>query len=298
MGTWGQAAYPSKSLFKFFVQQSFIVVIIFAHKFAFRTLFVRHRTSTGYRCLQDLAWTTPSIIMAPKMQTNIMDRQQKKTKRHQRQKLSNVIMELSSISPSRSKDTPRNARVKTPNQDIVVLSLHDSHKNKTISEDLKVLLQHWMEHTHVDYHTFTRQEAAEIRLALLHWYTAHRRKLPWRGDPPPFDGSTSGRSNSQPKNNNRKRKSGKMDENSPQPLIQSFMLAMAPTRSITKAKHIHNNSLALEVEKDMAPNGNANPSFAEEAIPVTGYGIWVSEIMLQQTRVEAVIPYWIRCKCE
>ncbi len=34
----------------------------------------------------------------------------------------------------------------------------------------------------------------------------------------------------------------------------------------------------------------------QEAIPVTGYGVWVSEIMCQQTRVEAVIPYWIRCK--
>lgn len=26
------------------------------------------------------------------------------------------------------------------------------------------------------------------------------------------------------------------------------------------------------------------------------YGVWVSEIMLQQTRVEAVIPYYLKCK--
>jgi A/G-specific adenine glycosylase len=32
----------------------------------------------------------------------------------------------------------------------------------------------------------------------------------------------------------------------------------------------------------------------ETAFPVTAYGVWVSEIMLQQTRVEAVIPYWIK----
>jgi A/G-specific adenine glycosylase len=32
----------------------------------------------------------------------------------------------------------------------------------------------------------------------------------------------------------------------------------------------------------------------ESAFPVTAYGVWVSEIMLQQTRVEAVIPYWIK----
>ncbi|OEU15327.1 DNA glycosylase, partial [Fragilariopsis cylindrus CCMP1102] len=31
-----------------------------------------------------------------------------------------------------------------------------------------------------------------------------------------------------------------------------------------------------------------------EAIPITAYGVWVSEIMCQQTRVEAVIPYWIK----
>jgi A/G-specific adenine glycosylase len=34
----------------------------------------------------------------------------------------------------------------------------------------------------------------------------------------------------------------------------------------------------------------------DHAISVTGYGVWVSEIMLQQTRVEAVIPFWIKCK--
>ena len=34
----------------------------------------------------------------------------------------------------------------------------------------------------------------------------------------------------------------------------------------------------------------------ECAIPVSGYSVWVSEIMLQQTRVEAVIPYYLKCK--
>eukprot|EP00934_Nitzschia_sp_Nitz4_P002481 Nitzschia sp. Nitz4//scaffold174_size87051//25959//27506//NITZ4_005104-RA/size87051-processed-gene-0.57-mRNA-1//1//CDS//3329538857//2471//frame0 len=31
-----------------------------------------------------------------------------------------------------------------------------------------------------------------------------------------------------------------------------------------------------------------------DPLPVSPYGVWVSEIMLQQTRVEAVIPYWCR----
>lgn len=33
-----------------------------------------------------------------------------------------------------------------------------------------------------------------------------------------------------------------------------------------------------------------------EALAVTAYGVWVSEIMLQQTRVEAVIPFYLKCK--
>ena len=33
-----------------------------------------------------------------------------------------------------------------------------------------------------------------------------------------------------------------------------------------------------------------------QSTEVTAYGVWVSEIMLQQTRVEAVIPYWIKCE--
>lgn len=28
------------------------------------------------------------------------------------------------------------------------------------------------------------------------------------------------------------------------------------------------------------------------AIPLTPYSVWVSEVMLQQTRVDTVIPYW------
>ena len=28
------------------------------------------------------------------------------------------------------------------------------------------------------------------------------------------------------------------------------------------------------------------------AIPISPYSTWVSEVMLQQTRVETVIPYW------
>jgi len=79
---------------------------------------------------------------------------------------------------------------------------------------------------------------AEARPALLEWYRATRRRLPWRGDAPPYNGSTAG---------------------------------------VNKA-----GSRAAQVAAEPSPVGE-----------VSAYGVWVSEIMCQQTRVEAVIPYWL-----
>lgn len=137
------------------------------------------------------------------------------------------------------------------------------------------LLQSWTNHTHADYHNFTNDEAVAIRSALLEWYTSHRRKLPWRGDPPPFDGSTSGI------NTNINKKKRKNSSSSQKPITSFF--------GASKVKK--------EKEEESSHNNNdATTSAAGVAIPVTGYGVWVSEIMLQQTRVEAVMPFWIKCK--
>ena len=77
-----------------------------------------------------------------------------------------------------------------------------------------------------------------MRSALLAWYGQNRRRLPWRGDPPPYNGSTAG--------------------------INSAA-ASAPA----------------------APAAPASTP-ATPVAPVSAYGVWVSEIMCQQTRVEAV----------
>ncbi len=45
---------------------------------------------------------------------------------------------------------------------------------------------------------------------------------------------------------------------------------------------------------DVAEGGD-DLSHPPALLPISAYGVWVSEIMLQQTRVEAVIPYWIAC---
>jgi A/G-specific adenine glycosylase len=117
------------------------------------------------------------------------------------------------------------------------------------------LLDSWLNHTDASFHDIDPEEAVQIRSALLTWYRQHRRRLPWRGDPPPWNGSTAqyGQSN-QNKNKKIKKTPSSKDEN-----------------------HVVLEDDSLWLQK---------------TYPVTAYGIWVSEIMLQQTRVEAVIPKW------
>ena len=122
-----------------------------------------------------------------------------------------------------------------------------------------MLLWSWATHTCNSFHNFTPEEATEIRSAILTWYRSNRRKLPWRGDPGPFDGSTAGFAT---KNGKGKRKT-KINKD-----IKSFF-----------GKTSQKETIEREPEK---------------AISVSAYGVWVSEIMLQQTRVEAVIPYYKR----
>lgn len=54
------------------------------------------------------------------------------------------------------------------------------------------ILYQWACHDDASFHNFSPEEASEIRESLLDWYRDNRRKLPWRGDPPPYDGSTAG----------------------------------------------------------------------------------------------------------
>ena len=131
--------------------------------------------------------------------------------------------------------------------------------------DEKSLLFQWTAHDDASFHHFDKDEAALIRQSLLTWYRINRRKLPWRGDPPPYDGSTAG-------TNDVKKSRKKESQN--QTSIESFFTS--------KSK--------IEENKSMVSN------WKDDAItsPVSAYGVWVSEIMLQQTRVEAVIPYYVK----
>jgi endonuclease III-like uncharacterized protein len=121
-------------------------------------------------------------------------------------------------------------------------------RDSSSSHLLLLLLKKLIHNENASFNNFSPEQAAKIRLALLEWYQTHRWKLPWQGDPPPFDGSTA-----------------------------AATTAAATTTTTNKIKIKANDY-----------NHNATQ------IPFTAYGVWVSEVMLQQTRVEAVIPYYLR----
>ena len=135
-----------------------------------------------------------------------------------------------------------------------------SHNNKLLEEGSShLLLEAWIRHDSIDFHKFGDEKAEVIRERLLNWYDSNRKTLPWRGDCPPWEGSTAnfGKKDAQKGNNQRN--------------IKEFFAAAE------------------------APVATAQKSPGElSAFPVSAYGVWVSEIMLQQTRVEAVVPYWVR----
>ena len=138
------------------------------------------------------------------------------------------------------------------------------------------LLSEWLSHTSLDFHRFDKARATAIRERLLTWYDQHRRKLPWRGDPgPPWEGSATmnGKKIVVPETNNNTKKQKKNQRQ-----IHDFFGSTSPKTNPRQPK-------------TAVPKNNDEPS---KTFPTTAYGIWVSEIMLQQTRVEAVIPFWIR----
>ena len=131
------------------------------------------------------------------------------------------------------------------------------------------LMHDWMHHTDVSFHYFTPSEVQQIQSKLLQWYSRHRRRLPWRGDPPPWNGSTANFTSSS--------------------TTTTTTTKSTTTRQITKATA---NITKVKVESGTGTDDSMNESYRNRTYPMTTYGVWVSEIMLQQTRVEAVIVKW------
>ena len=242
----------------------------------------------------------------------------------------------------------------------------DENNNNEINKNKEgdMLLWNFATHTHESYHDFTPKEAKEIRKRLLEWYRANRRKLPWRGDPPPYDGSTAGinsgsassKSSSAVSSSKKKSSTTEKDVTSQKSITSFFNSSKIKkgdnatdtdcksrntitndnctskslrigTRSSkrllerVKIESVNNNDdedneddthkndndnrdtitpIKIEEEEGEKSNSASNDNNEDyndnSVIPITGYSVWVSEIMLQQTRVEAVIPYYLKCK--
>ncbi|KAG1684292.1 hypothetical protein DVH05_011430 [Phytophthora capsici] len=113
-------------------------------------------------------------------------------------------------------------------------------------------------------HDFKPEELVTTRTELLRWYDAHRRKLPWRGDPPPY--LTTAIHTSQKKKETSAAKRTGMD-------------------AFLKMKQVEDVKLE---EETVTSDDAAKPR------KVAPYETWVSEIMLQQTRVDTVVEYFLR----
>ena len=155
-------------------------------------------------------------------------------------------------------------------------------------------LDRFATHTSVDYHHLSPSNAAAVRQALLDWYRPNRRKLPWRGDPPPYDGSTAGINGG---NGKQAKKAEQKTADEKQPSISKYFAAKkatAPKRENgdNDANDDTSSTLARAASSSAASDQESNDAASPQTI--SAYGTWVSEIMLQQTRVEAVIPYYLK----
>lgn len=107
-------------------------------------------------------------------------------------------------------------------------------------------------------------QRVRFRAALLEWYHAKRRRLPWRGDPPPY---------------------GDKDSNGALPIVGAASI------SRFFAPKIKSNTKVLPAE----PSTTAvTETGGQQPVVVSAYGTWVSEMMLQQTRVDTVVSYYTK----
>ncbi|RLN95840.1 hypothetical protein BBJ28_00013192 [Nothophytophthora sp. Chile5] len=126
-------------------------------------------------------------------------------------------------------------------------------------------------------HDFPPDELLATRTALLVWYDAHRRKLPWRGDPPPY--LTTAIHTSQKKKAAAGGKRGKLD---------------AFWKAPSKGQEQQDAEEDAAADTKIEANAGLGEKLAIAPRKVEPYETWVSEIMLQQTRVDTVVDYFLR----
>lgn len=119
-------------------------------------------------------------------------------------------------------------------------------------------IEDYLNHTE-DFHAFTEEEIKEVTDRIVQWYQKNRRKLPWRGDQPPYSKTADVKTSSKTSKN--------------QSSLTNFFTS--------KKRKVESKSETVQ-EYDFVKNG------------ITGYTEYVSEIMLQQTRVDTVIDKYIQ----
>lgn len=111
-------------------------------------------------------------------------------------------------------------------------------------------------------HNFYPEKLSFIQMKLLEWYDAHRRKLPWRGDLPPY-------------------------------LTTATHMSQKMKRQVAANTGVYECAKKDEMDDTMTEEV-AIVDCLMKSRDVSPYETWVSEIMLQQTRVDTVVEYFLR----
>lgn len=199
-------------------------------------------------------------------------------------------------------------------------------------EDIEDVPQHLLHH--VTRHDLDNSSIQAVRRALLQWYGAHRRHLPWRGDAAPYTdasattatsvvGSKRGRrgatdsaasSNGKLQTKNKKkqrRKRPQQEDKVGRAFMAAFFKAKGNTTT-TPTAVVYAPATPASSQSSITIVGNSSTNTSDPSTPdseapsaatsatsschgtVSPYGTWVSEIMCQQTRVATVIDYYQR----
>jgi adenine-specific DNA glycosylase len=114
------------------------------------------------------------------------------------------------------------------------------------------------------YHVIDEEKKKIMRDKLLSWFYKYKRRLPWRGDAPPYTSGTDIRNHINREN----------------------------CCTLNKYFEMNHSAKSIKNELPLEKTQYQNNSFT--TYNRTAYGTWVSEVMLQQTQVSVVIPYWIK----
>jgi len=122
--------------------------------------------------------------------------------------------------------------------------------------NINILIKEYLDAT-TNYVHLGNDAPRRIRKLLIEWYRLNRRQMPWRGD---------------------------------------SMMIVNKNHHNDDGVVVGSSSSSVDDSIDVKESLKKNKKMmiVKEALPISAYGIWISEVMLQQTRVETVVDYWYR----